>query len=75
MGTHPNFRGNSTPEEYALSTFMQDAWVVFARDDGAALEALGWPRYDNSTADGLIMQLGHGDTAHTDTADWLEQRC
>ncbi|KAK2598765.1 hypothetical protein N8I77_012153 [Diaporthe amygdali] len=75
MGTHPNFRGNSTPEEYALSTFMQDAWVAFARDDGAALEALGWPRYDNSTAGGLIMQLGHGDTAHTDTADWLEQRC
>ncbi|KAM5366838.1 hypothetical protein ACJZ2D_010290 [Fusarium nematophilum] len=75
MGTHGNFRGKSTRDERALSEFMQDAWVAFARDGGAGLEAVGWPRYDNSTAEGLILQLGNGDVAHTETADWLEQRC
>lgn len=75
MGTHGNFREKSASEEFALSEFMQDAWVAFAREGGAGLEAMGWPRYDNSTAEGLIMQLGNRDVAHTETADWLEQRC
>lgn len=76
FGTHPNFRGDSTPEEYALSTKMQDLYVAFASDGVAGLEAGGWSRYDNSTGRGLIQQFGlDGEVAQLRTADWLERTC
>jgi cholinesterase len=50
MGTHPNFRGNSTPFEYATSHAMQDAWVAFAKDGTQGLESTGWSEQDISLA-------------------------
>lgn len=45
MGTHPNFRGNSTPEEYATSHAFQDAYVAFARDPENGLVGQNWKPY------------------------------
>ncbi|KAG6355477.1 hypothetical protein INS49_003439 [Diaporthe citri] len=45
MGTHPNFRGNSTPEEYATSQAFQNAYVAFARDPESGLAAQNWKHY------------------------------
>ncbi|KAJ4413451.1 hypothetical protein N0V82_008525 [Gnomoniopsis sp. IMI 355080] len=45
MGTHPNFRGPSTPAEYATSAAFQDAYAAFARDGAAGLEGVGWQQY------------------------------
>jgi len=76
FGTHPNFRGDSTPDEYALSAKMQDLYVAFARDGVTGLEAQGWPRYDNSSGQGLIQQFGlDGEITQLQTADWLERTC
>ena len=46
LGTHPNFRGNSTPFEYATSHAMQDAWVAFAKDVTQGLDSTGWSEYE-----------------------------
>ncbi|XP_006461398.1 hypothetical protein AGABI2DRAFT_178570 [Agaricus bisporus var. bisporus H97] len=46
-----------TPDEIALSTYMQSAWVAFARDPENGLSDFGWPMY-NPTSDSLI-QLGN----------------
>lgn len=45
MGTHPNFRGNSTPEEYAASHAFQDAYVAFACDPENGLAGQDWKPY------------------------------
>lgn len=45
MGTHPNFRGNSTPEEYATSNAFQDAYVAFASDPENGLAGQNWKPY------------------------------
>ncbi|KAI7782166.1 hypothetical protein LA080_013842 [Diaporthe eres] len=45
MGTHPNFRGNSTPEEYATSQAFQDAYVAFASDPEDGLAGQDWKPY------------------------------
>lgn len=45
MGTHPNFRGNSTPEEYATSLAFQDAYVAFANDPETGLAGQNWKPY------------------------------
>lgn len=45
MGTHSNFRGNSTPEEYATSYAFQGAYVAFARDPESGLEGQDWKPY------------------------------
>lgn len=41
MGTHPNFRGASTPAEEATSEAMQDAFAAFARDPWGGLDGGG----------------------------------
>lgn len=46
MGTHPNFRGNSTPEEYATSHAFQDAYVAFASDPENGLAGQHWKPYE-----------------------------
>lgn len=46
-----------TPEEIALSRYMQSAWVAFARDPQKGLSNFGWPMY-NPTSDSLV-QLGN----------------
>lgn len=45
MGTHPNFRGKSSPEEYATSHSFQDAYVAFASDTESGLNSQNWKRY------------------------------
>ncbi|KAF3763180.1 alpha/beta-hydrolase [Cryphonectria parasitica EP155] len=54
MGTHPDFRGPSTPQEYATSEAFQDAYVAFAREGVAGLEAQAWNEY---------AALGQGQTS------------
>ena len=44
FGTHPNYRGNSTPFEYAVSETMQDLWLHFAEDSAAFSQY--WPAWD-----------------------------
>lgn len=44
MGTHPDFRGRSTPAEYATSEAIQDAYVAFARQEGGP-DVIGWEPY------------------------------
>ncbi|KAK7702196.1 hypothetical protein SLS64_009774 [Diaporthe eres] len=44
-GTHPNFRGDSTPEEYATSQAFQDAYVAFASDPEDGLAGQDWKPY------------------------------
>ncbi|EKM81264.1 hypothetical protein AGABI1DRAFT_112934 [Agaricus bisporus var. burnettii JB137-S8] len=46
-----------TPEEIALSSYIQSAWVAFARDPENGLSDFGWPTYD-PTGDSLI-ELGN----------------
>ncbi|KAF5354783.1 hypothetical protein D9756_005569 [Leucocoprinus leucothites] len=46
-----------TPEEIALSNYMQNAWVAFARDPQEGLLNFGWPNY--SPASQSLIQLGN----------------
>jgi carboxylesterase type B len=46
-----------TPDEIALSRYIQSAWVAFARDPKKGLSGFGWPMY-NPTSSSLI-QLGN----------------
>ncbi|KAB2571009.1 putative secreted lipprotein [Lasiodiplodia theobromae] len=56
FGTHPNFRGNSTPFEYAVSESMQDLWVEFARDPSGFTEH--WPVWNPDTQPMLVFGQG-----------------
>lgn len=49
MGTHPNYRGESTQLEYETSRAMQDAWVAFANDPVGGLACEGWESYELGT--------------------------
>ncbi|KAF9012650.1 carboxylesterase [Cyathus striatus] len=51
-----------TPEELALSKYIQSAWVAFARDPVNGLIEFGWPLYDPSTP--TLVQIGN-------RANWL----
>ncbi|TFK45027.1 carboxylesterase [Crucibulum laeve] len=47
----------ATPAEIALSSYIQQAWVSFARDPKQGLLKLGWPVYNpNATT---LIQLGN----------------
>ncbi|KAG6893597.1 hypothetical protein C0992_009358, partial [Termitomyces sp. T32_za158] len=39
-----------TSVELALSKFIQNAWVAFARDPQQGLVNLGWPKYSPDTS-------------------------
>jgi len=45
-----------TAAEVALSSYMQTAWVAFARDPVNGLNSFGWPTYNPSTAS--LVELG-----------------
>jgi carboxylesterase type B len=55
-GTHADYRGNSTPFEYALSEKLQDLWLVFLKDPEHGLTAAGWPEYTG--ANGTVIVFG-----------------
>ncbi|TFK66034.1 carboxylesterase [Pluteus cervinus] len=59
FGTYdgPSFPGKSTPNEVALSKYMQKAWVEFARDPVHGLSNYGWPQYQPYTQS--LVQLGN----------------
>lgn len=67
MGTHPNFRGNSTPEEYETSFAFQDAYVAFARDTENGLEGQNWQQYTSLGSD-QVKGFGKDDVAAQDVS-------
>jgi hypothetical protein len=46
-----------TPNEIALSTFVQKAWVAFAVNPTGGLPSIGWPKYNPLTP--TLAQLGN----------------
>lgn len=64
MGTidHPS-RIKPTTEEAQLSLFLRQAWTTFAKDPVHGLEMLGWPLYDEKSADPKIIRLGGRNSA------------
>lgn len=46
MGTHPNFRGESTELEITTSEAFQDAFLAFVKDPAGGLESVGWGVYE-----------------------------
>ncbi|PPQ92423.1 hypothetical protein CVT25_008644 [Psilocybe cyanescens] len=46
-----------TPNEIALSKYVQAAWVAFARNPSQGLVNFGWPLYDPATTS--LVQLGN----------------
>lgn len=74
FGTHPNFRGNSTPFEYAVSAAMQDAWLAFDRDPSGGLAGQHWPAYGGPG--GAVRIFGRGGVvAQTGDLGALEMMC
>ena len=59
MGTHPNFRGNSPPFEYATSHAFQDAYLEFARDPVNGLSSVNWKPYQ-SLGEHTVREIGYG---------------
>lgn len=76
FGTHMDFRGNSTPFQYALSHVMQDTYVTFISDPVHGLDAAGWPAYEG--LGGEVLQWGDMSNltlAHLTTVTSIEQEC
>jgi cholinesterase len=64
LGTidHPT-RKKSTPEESKLSLLLRQAWTTFAKDPVHGLTKLGWPLYDEKSADPVLIRLGGKNSA------------
>lgn len=76
FGTHMNFRGNSTPFEYAVSHTLQDAYLAFVTDPVDGLNSIGWPAYEGPG--GSVMQwadMSNLTLAHLTTVTDIEQGC
>ncbi|POS69334.1 carboxylesterase [Diaporthe helianthi] len=80
FGTHMNFRGNSTPFEYAVSHALQDAYLAFVTDPVGGLDLIGWPAYGGRG--GSVMRWADMSNltvpryiAHLTTVDEIEQGC
>lgn len=71
------FRGNSTPFEYALSAVMQDTYLAFLEDPVHGLdEKRGWPAYQG--LGGKVMQFGDMSNltlAHLTSVVQIEEGC
>ena len=74
FGTHPNFRGHSTPFEYATSHAMQDAWVAFARDGTKGLESTGWSEYEY-IGEATVREFGDEVPEKDVSLSGLESKC
>lgn len=59
---HPS-RNSSTPEEAKLSLRLRQAWTAFAKDPVNGLIKLGWPLYDEKSADPTLIRLGGKNSA------------
>ncbi|KAH7318195.1 acetylcholinesterase [Stachybotrys elegans] len=74
FGTHPNYRGNSTPLEYETSHAMQDAWLAFVATAGRTPSIQGWDAW-NEVDGGQVAEFGNDTPVQLiDTAD-LEANC
>ncbi|KAJ0109029.1 hypothetical protein J7T55_002221 [Diaporthe amygdali] len=76
FGTHMDFRGNSTPFEYAVSHTLQDAYVAFVADPVNGLNSIGWPAYEGPG--GTVMQwadMSNLTLAHLTTVTEIEEGC
>lgn len=64
MGTidHPS-RRQPTSEEAKLSLSLRQAWSAFAKDPVNGLTKLGWPLYDEKSADPTLIRLGGGNSS------------
>lgn len=70
------FRGNSTPFEYALSAAYQDAYLAFIEDPVNGLTERGWPAYEG--LGGAVMQYGDMSNmtlSHLTTVSEIEAGC
>lgn len=70
------FRGNSTPFEYALSALMQDTYLAFIEDPVNGLVERGWPVYEGLGGD--VMQFGDMSNltlSHMTTLSEIEAGC
>ena len=74
FGTHPNFRGPSTPLEYATSHAFQDAYVAFANDPKNGLGSQQWQPYLQLGAD-TVRDFGDGVAAKDTSIASTEQLC
>jgi acetylcholinesterase len=54
FGSHPDFRGPSTEEEYQVSEMMQDHLLAFTKDPVSGPAQLGW----TDTTSGQILRFG-----------------
>ena len=74
MGTHPNYRGPSTPLEYATSHAFQDAYVAFASDPENGLAAQDWLPY-GALGEADVREFGGGVAAQDISVASDESQC
>ncbi|CRG91262.1 hypothetical protein PISL3812_08310 [Talaromyces islandicus] len=71
FGTHYEFRGNSTPFEWQISTIFEDLWLSFASDSSKApsvtyttpdgkQETWTWPAATANQSSSKIVQWPYG---------------
>lgn len=65
FGTYENSPAGlaNTPLEGQLSTYIQKAWVAFARDPSSGLNQYGWPTYQSQGT--TLITLGNNATSNT----------
>lgn len=72
FGSHPDFRGNSTQEEYEVSEAMQDHYLAFVKDPINGPQSLGW----SDTSSGQILRFAVGEEVSTIIAEQtLDSAC
>lgn len=73
MGTHSDYRSNSTPFEFALSHKMQDLWLAFAKDPENGVPSRGWTPYSSN---GSAVVFGKDNTlVQKESIATLDARC
>jgi carboxylesterase type B len=74
FGTHPLYRGSSTPLEYATSHAMQDAWLAFVATAGEEPSIPGWDAWDEIEG-GRVVEFGNGVSARLIDTSAMEMNC
>lgn len=71
FGSHPDFRGQSTPEEYATSESMQDHFLAFMQDPVNGPEKIGW----KDTTSGQLLRFGASNVVVTTIGEEIDDAC